>query len=140
MLTLTARDPEKVTPIVWSLLQDAGGDQDLGIFTDTSPADGVDDSADDVSDADIADRALFDISQEGVLTFKASPNFESPGDAGTDNTYNVVVQASDGGKTEPAQLVQGDRHRHKRGGAWEGNLDCRSRRHLALTEINQDLG
>ena len=100
VLTLTARDPEGVTPIVWSKLEEDDGEvQDLGIFTD-SDGDGEDDSADDVGLDDIADRALFDISQEGVLTFKAPPNFESPADANTDNTYKVVVQASDGGKTD----------------------------------------
>ena len=103
VLTLTARDPEGVTPIVWSLLQSDAGEQDLGIFTDTDPVDGADDSADDVGADDIADRALFDISQEGVLTFKAPPDFENPADAApADNIYKVVVQASDGGKT--AQL------------------------------------
>ena len=100
VLTLTARDPEGVTPIVWSKLEEDDGEvQDLGIFTD-SDGDGEDDSADDVGLDDIADRALFDISQEGVLTFKTPPNFESPADAGGDNTYKVVVQASDGGKTD----------------------------------------
>ena len=103
VLTLKARDPEGVTPIVWSLLQSDAGEQDLGIFTDTDPVDGADDSADDVGADDIADRALFDISQEGVLTFKAPPDFENPADAApADNIYKVVVQASDGGKT--AQL------------------------------------
>ena len=89
VLTLTASDPEGVTPIVWGFLEDATGDQDLGIVT-------VPDSDDDVADGDIADRALFDI-KDGVLTFKSKPNFEAPGDVGTDNVYNVVVQASDGG-------------------------------------------
>ena len=32
----------------------------------------------------------------GVLTFDAVPNFESPTDSGTNNTYEVVVQAGDG--------------------------------------------
>ena len=73
--TFTATDPEDVTPIVWSLLADAGGEdanetnpQNLGIFTD-SDNNGVDDSTDDIFDADIADRAHFAISQSGVLTF-----------------------------------------------------------------------
>ena len=89
VITLTASDPEGVTPIVWGFLEDAGGDQDLGIVT-------VPEVVDDVANTDIADRALFKI-EGGVLTFSSSPNFEAPGDAGTDNVYNVVVQASDGG-------------------------------------------
>ena len=85
-----ARDPEGVTPIVWSLSEvaDVAGDQDLGIF----PAEG-----DDVVDADLADREFFEISQDGVLTFASAPNFEAMADGGADNEYNVVVQASDGG-------------------------------------------
>ena len=43
------------------------------------------------------DAALFDINATtGVVTFKSSPNYEAPGDAGGDNVYNVTVGASDG--------------------------------------------
>ena len=38
----------------------------------------------------------FSISSAGVLTFRASPNYESPTDANTDNTYMVMVNANDG--------------------------------------------
>ena len=38
----------------------------------------------------------FDI-ENGVLRFKSAPDFEDPADDGTDNTYVVAVQASDGG-------------------------------------------
>ena len=34
-------------------------------------------------------------SPAGVLTFKASPNFESPGDANSDNAYEVTVRVTD---------------------------------------------
>ena len=98
VLRLSASDPERVTPIVWGFLEDAEGVQNLGIFTDDGEAggtanDGVDDSADDVADADIADHALFKI-EDGVLSFKSPPDFE---ETGTDNEHHVVVQASDGG-------------------------------------------
>ena len=98
MATFTADDPEGVSPIVWSLLDDATGEQNLGIFTDSEP-DGVDDSADDVGADDVADVRLFAINQNGVLTFVAAPDFETPagGAANDSNTYQVVVQASDGG-------------------------------------------
>ena len=44
-----------------------------------------------------ADAALFGIDAiTGALNFVNAPNFEAPTDAGADNTYNVVVQASDG--------------------------------------------
>ena len=98
VLRLSATDPENVRPIVWSLLTNASGEQNLGIFTDDGVSggtanDGNDDSADDVGADDVADHALFDI-EDGVLTFKDSPDYEADG---TDNEHKVVVQASDGG-------------------------------------------
>ena len=42
-----------------------------------------------------ADDSLFSI-KGGVLTFVKSPNFEAPGDAGPDNIYDVMVEATDG--------------------------------------------
>jgi len=43
------------------------------------------------------DRSLFQIdSDNGQLTFIAAPDYENPGDAGTNNMYEVVVTASDG--------------------------------------------
>ena len=91
VLTLEAEDPEGVKSIVWSILEDEAGVQDLGI---ADPA-----GDDDVGDDDVADFALFSIDGDGVLRFKTSPDFEVLADANTDNTYNVVVQASDGGTT-----------------------------------------
>ena len=41
-----------------------------------------------------ADAADFNIT-DGVLTFKESPNYEDPADAGTDNVYNITVVATD---------------------------------------------
>ncbi len=44
-----------------------------------------------------ADATLFAINPTtGVLTFVAAPNFEIPTDGGTNNVYNVTVQATDG--------------------------------------------
>ena len=55
-------------------------------------------------DSDIAtwslegdDAGVFDINDGGMLTFKASPDFETPTDADTDNDYQVTVQATAGG-------------------------------------------
>ena len=53
---------------------------------------------------DTGDNEDFDI-ENGVLTFKSSPDFEDPkggGDSGNDNTYVVTVQASDGGRDTTA--------------------------------------
>lgn len=44
-----------------------------------------------------ADAAKFSVvGATGVLTFVAAPDFEAPGDANTDNVYEVTVKASDG--------------------------------------------
>ena len=42
------------------------------------------------------DKELFSITAGGALSFAAAPDFEAPGDAGTDNVYDVAVQVSDG--------------------------------------------
>src|SRR3954462_15491912 len=47
--------------------------------------------------AGIGDTDLFDIeASTGVVTFKVSPDFEAPTDAGGHNVYDIVVKASDG--------------------------------------------
>ena len=101
VVVFTASDPEGVSPVVWSVLTDATGIQDIGgdgpVDADGNPT--ID--ADDVADADVADSGLFTV-EDGALSFKESPDFETPsggGVNGTSNTYNVVVQASDGGRT-----------------------------------------
>ena len=50
-----------------------------------------------LSGADAADFNLTDADNDGTyeLTFKQSPNYEAPADAGTDNVYNVTVVATD---------------------------------------------
>ena len=42
-----------------------------------------------------ADASLFDLSDNGTLTFNSPPNFEAPGDADKDNTYELTVGARD---------------------------------------------
>lgn len=42
------------------------------------------------------DSALFSISETGVVTFNAAPNFEVPGDANGDNIYSFAITATDG--------------------------------------------
>ena len=89
--TYTATDPEGATPITWDVM---ASDASTG-------------GIDGVEDADRVDGDHFDISKEGVLTFdiggdddtgdmSVSPDFENPPDSNaTDNTYKVVVVASD---------------------------------------------
>ena len=43
-----------------------------------------------------ADMAMLSIDELGVLTFNAAPDFEAPGDANGDNSYEVTVQATSG--------------------------------------------
>ena len=138
VLELRASDPEGVTPIVWSLLQDAGGVQNLGIITDTPPA-GSAGPDDDVVTPDIADRALFDISENGVLTFKKSPDFEGMSNSGDDN-YQVVVQASDGGEGQHVNwfkvTVTVTDEEETGNVTWMGMIDPDG---AGAPEINQDL-
>ena len=49
------------------------------------------------------DQAFFEI-VSGALAFKVAPDFESPGDDGTNNTYEVTVTASDG-SLDDAQTI-----------------------------------
>ena len=93
VVTLTADDPEGVTPIYWDILE-------ADIVADL-PGGG----ADDIDGDDIADFASFSVA-DGVLSFNSPPNFETPTDAGPDNNYKVVVQASDGGLTEWVQYFK----------------------------------
>ena len=52
------------------------------------------------------DAARFTIAPAtGVLTFVTAPNFEAPTDAGTNNVYDVTVQASDGGLTDTQAIA-----------------------------------
>jgi hypothetical protein len=55
-----------------------------------------------------ADKDLFDVSNTGVVTFKAAPNFEAAADAGADNVYNFTVNASDGTNTATVSTLLAD--------------------------------
>ena len=67
-----------------------------------------------------ADAALFKMDANGAVTFKASPNFEAPADAGKNNVYDFTVRASDGSLyadkavaitvTDMVETVSGDLH------------------------------
>ncbi len=51
------------------------------------------------------DRRQFSISDQGVLTFKALPDYDAPADADTDNIYEVTVKASDGTNTDTLNVT-----------------------------------
>ena len=69
------------------------GTDAVGTYTTTGP-----DTA--TWSLDGADAEGFNISSGGSLAFKASPDFEAPADADTNNTYMVTVKASAGGEME----------------------------------------
>ncbi len=53
-----------------------------------------------------ADAALFTINAAtGVLTFIGGPDFETPGDAGGNNIYDVIVRASSTGGTDDQAIA-----------------------------------
>ncbi len=53
-----------------------------------------------------ADAGRFDINPTtGVITFKASPDFEIPTDAGTDNVYNFSAVVTDGSNLSASQAL-----------------------------------
>ena len=53
-----------------------------------------------------ADAALFTIDANiGALSFATPPDFESPGDVGADNVYDVIVQVSDGSGGTDSQAI-----------------------------------
>ena len=54
------------------------------------------DASDDVWSVSGDDAGDFEISSGGVLSFKSSPNYESPADADGDNTYSVTVNRAGG--------------------------------------------
>ena len=67
-----------------------GGDNAVATFTATDPEGGM-----ITWTLTGTDDSVFSITG-GVLEFDSAPDFEAPGDANTDNTYNVTVNASDG--------------------------------------------
>lgn len=53
-----------------------------------------------------ADAALFTIdAATGVLSFKATPDFERPTDVGSNGIYDVIVRASDGSLTDDQAIA-----------------------------------
>ena len=52
-----------------------------------------------------ADQALFTINAStGALVFNTAPDYESPGDSGADNVYNLQIEVSDGSVSSTLDL------------------------------------
>ena len=88
VLALVASDPERVSPANWDILES---------FTDPVTGDAIPLDGENLTLEDIADRALFKINADGQLNFKEPPDYEEAADAGEDNEYHVVVEATDRG-------------------------------------------
>ncbi|MDE2842708.1 MAG: cadherin repeat domain-containing protein [Chloroflexota bacterium] len=53
-----------------------------------------------------SDSGAFAISETDVLTFSGPPDYESPADSGSDNVYQVTVEAGDdGGNTARLHVI-----------------------------------
>ena len=52
-----------------------------------------------------ADAGQFMLSAAGELAFAAAPDYENPGDADGDRTYEITVQVSDGDHTDTADIL-----------------------------------
>ncbi len=111
VVTLTAWDPERVTPIHWAILDtdvaaDLPGGEVRAVAVDGTTGVITVTPADEIADIDIADHGDFTV-ENGVVSFKDKPDYEMPHggqletaemDPATGlNTYKVVVVASDGG-------------------------------------------
>ena len=92
MVTITVtgvNEPPEITGDVDDYAENGTGD--VADFTATDP-----ESAGAVTfDLSGADAGLFTLSPADVLTFDDSPNYEMPGDADTDNVYELTVGARD---------------------------------------------
>ena len=54
------------------------------------------------------DYKKFAISEDGVLTFTSSPDFDSAGDGDKDNVYKVTVVADGGDRADGEKCGRGD--------------------------------
>ena len=52
-----------------------------------------------------ADAASFTISEDGILSFAASPDFETPGDADMDNMHGIVAATDSGEATDSIDVT-----------------------------------
>jgi uncharacterized repeat protein (TIGR02543 family) len=100
-------------PNVPPVISSNGGDDSASVIiveneTSVTSVNATDDNGDSLvfSIAFGADKNLFGINAStGKLTFLNPPDFENPSDTDTDNHYQVIVEASDGKKTDLQELI-----------------------------------
>ena len=101
-ITVTGvNEPPEITGDVDDYAENGTGN--VASFTATDPENASPAPTFDLSGAD---AALFDLSAGGVLTFNDSPNYEMPGDADTDNTYELTVGARDADGNRGARDIE----------------------------------
>ena len=92
-----SRTTDNVAPSFTSLTTFDAAENQTAAGTVVAADSDADDSVTGYAITGGADMALFEIgATSGELTFKSAPNFEDPQDSGTDNGYEVTVQATSG--------------------------------------------
>ena len=126
-VTVTATDPSGLFDIITVTINVTNVDEDPSItpgdtsiardenepitvvvvdYSATDPEDDLDDDKDLIWSLSGADSSKFDITNSGVLTFKSSPDYESPADSGRNNVYNVTVIVTDSdGNTDSREVT-----------------------------------
>ena len=108
-VVVTATDPSGATDTINVIINVTNGD-DKGVVTGASAVNYAENGTDAVASFSATDQdgdAIkwsiggddvddFEISSAGVLTFKASPNYEKPGDMDSDRIHKVTVTANGG--------------------------------------------
>ncbi|MBC6400104.1 MAG: cadherin domain-containing protein, partial [Ekhidna sp.] len=103
-VTVTVTDVNDTAPalIVSGTARAEENSTGTGLTVTATDVDGTDESITYTFTGD----AVFSIDPStGILTFTTAPDYENPGDAGTDNTYEVQVTASDGTNTSDPQAI-----------------------------------
>ena len=102
-VTVTVTDVnEALTPISGPSNTDyaENGTDDVATFTAMDPEGATISWTLEGTDADV-----FDISSDGVLTFKSSPDYETPADADNNNIYMITVNASAGADMDTLEVT-----------------------------------
>lgn len=87
--------PDNVAPVFSSGTTGSFAENATGTAYSASASDGNGDAISYTLSG--TDAALFNIdAASGAVTFRSTPDFEAPADAGGDNVYNITVSASDG--------------------------------------------
>ncbi len=98
--TTTPPPPTNTNPPVFSSATTADVDENTTGTVYTATATDADGNTVTFSIAGGADAGLFSINgTTGAVTFNAPPDFENPGDSGSDNDYEITIRASDGVNT-----------------------------------------